>query len=117
MTSYLNEYSEASVVYGRQQIYRNGVDGGLRGENRVLESGANGTVDHSQVMHRSSALEKTGSWPTGDWRCGDAAFWIRLHQEGFTFYPIQEVIGVHRYHPNEFSSKLDRNEIDKEPRE
>jgi spore maturation protein CgeD len=117
LVAYLNLRPEISVVYGRQQIYRNGSDGGLRGENRVLESGANTAVDHCQVMHRASILEKTGEWPTHDLRMGDAAFWLKIHEAGYPFYPIQEVTSVHRYHANELSSKIDRGELNQEPRE
>jgi spore maturation protein CgeD len=117
LANYLIQHDWATVVYGRQQIMKNGVIEGLRGEDRMLPSGANGAVDHCQVMHRSSILERTGEWPTDNIRCGDAAFWIKLHKADCIFYPIQEPTCVHRYHTNELSSKLDRGEIEKEPRE
>ena len=116
LTGYLNENPVIVVAYGEQKITRNGEDAGNREGGRIVEW-APAVIDHGQVMHRSSILQQTGDWPTFDMRCGDASFWTSLHKAGCKFYPINELTCIHRYHTNELSSKMDRGELNLEPRE
>jgi len=112
MVEYLNVHPEVSVVYGQQQKINvdsagNEVNADVRAPNSILNSAAH-NIDHNSVLHRRNIIEKTGLWPTHDWRCGDAAFWNQVNNAGYLFYPIKEITDAKRYHPNTISAKLDR---------
>lgn len=101
------------IVYGDQLV----VD--IDGAGKETTRGPRGTVgvtrapqcrvDHCSVMHRRSCLDRLVRpwWPEGqeNWGAGDAAFWGKL-VEHWPFYPIQEVLDVHRWSVNNVQSRM-----------
>lgn len=95
------------VVYGGQQLVREGKPAGTREVGGVLTDAAC-RVDHSSVMHTAAVAHQVGGWDEeADWRTADAAFWSRLNRAGHLFHPINEVLDVHRYHTGSVSHRLD----------
>lgn len=66
-----------------------------------------GAVDQHSFMYRRACLNYFSKpyWPTGDWWAGDIAFFNRLVRY-WDFYPISEVLDVHRFHPNGIQSRI-----------
>jgi spore maturation protein CgeD len=107
MVARLDE-GDCQVVYGAQQMVREGQPAGVREIDGVLHDAAC-RVDHSSVMHTAEAARHVGGWDElTDWRTADATFWSRLNQAGYPFHPISEVLDVHRYHQGSLSARLDR---------
>lgn len=106
MMEFLKEHATAKVCYGRQRwINLANKHEGIRQPDTVLSDPAF-KVDHSSVMHYRSCIDIVGDWPTDDPRCSDAWFWKKLGV-AFSFYPIKEILDIHRYHSNSISSKWD----------
>ena len=106
MTAMLDEGHD--VVYGSQRIEEAGPDGWR--EVRIREARAPLTqaacvVDHCSVMHTAEAARRVGGWDDSPehWRQGDARFWQRLNAAGYVFWPVHEVLDVHRWHPQTVS--------------
>ena len=100
---------EISVVYGAQRVVdADGNPGGIRGPFGILTGRGNddeafNKVDHNSVMHTKQAFIDANGWydVKGVWGGADAYFWRRLHQAGYTFYPVSDVdnpLEAKRYH-------------------
>lgn len=107
MVAKLDE-GEAKVVYGSQLMMRDGARVGIRKATDILAD-AYCVVDHSSVMHVTQIGRDVGGWDTDArwWGIADAIFWRRLNQAGHKFYPIPEVLDVHRYHGESVSAKIE----------
>jgi spore maturation protein CgeD len=103
MAARLDE-GDCQVVYGSQRVVRDGAEVFVRLAELKLPK-ASMIVDHSSVMHTRQAGLDVGGWDEhrAHWRNADAAFWDRLTQAGHWFYPIGEVLDVHRYHAGSVS--------------
>lgn len=108
MAGYLDAHPEAMVCYGIQRLVYLQPDGGtrlhgLRNEGAVVPAAAC-LLDHNQVMHRRSVLQKTGTplWPTNPEVIGmaDAVVWEKFRACGWPFYRIDgsEPTDEHRFH-------------------
>lgn len=97
------------VVYGSQRIEEAGPDGWrevrIRHAHKPLTV-ASCVVDHCSVMHTAEAARRVGGWDDAPehWRQGDARFWERLNGGGYVFWPVPEVLDVHRWHPQTVSA-------------
>lgn len=103
------------IVYGDQQVMWLDERGAVY---RTLQRGTFGIttspqcrIDHNSFAHKRSCLEglEKPYWPTNDWKNGDIAFYNRLVPK-YAFYPIESVLDVHRWHPNNIQSRMDRGE-------
>lgn len=74
-----------------------GVEGkGIRFFDQPLVRGAD-KLDHNQVMTSRKAFNKVGGWDDAEW-CwpgADAAFFGRLQEAGYLFYPIDYTLPLH----------------------
>lgn len=100
---------QVSVVYGSQRVVdADGNPGGVRGPFGVLtgktsEDEAFNKIDHNSVMHTKKAFLDAKGWydVAGVWGGADAYFWRRLHEAGYTFYPVSDAdnpLEAKRYH-------------------
>lgn len=112
MVKFLDEDKEKSVVYGVQgtaYIQEDGstVSGEVRKAEAVLDN-ADCVVDHSSVMHRREPFFEVGGWETAPehWGHADGVFWEKLGKAGYKFYPINELLDVHVYHPGSWTKQL-----------
>lgn len=107
MVGFLNANPDKGVVYGSQQIERNGEKAEIRKASAVLDN-ADCVVDHSSVMHRKVCAEMVGGWEDAPehWGHGDGVFWKKLGDKGFKFYPIDEVLDCHVYHDGSWTKKV-----------
>ena len=127
MVKELALYPDKFIVYGRQihqfldvnmQVLREYVRPGPEDPTLGRVTGVvtrdmkllYGHMDQNSVMHRASCLERLTKpyWPTHNWGAGDAEFWKRLIPY-WDFYPIDEVLDVHREHPNGANNKSNSN--------
>jgi hypothetical protein len=71
-----------------------------------------GHVDQHSFMYRAACLSYLGKpyWPTGNWWAGDTEFFARLVRY-WDFFPISEVLDVHRFHPNSIQSLIMNNKV------
>lgn len=96
------------VCYGKQELWENGVQTGIRGQYGVLKT-ASYLVDHNSVMHTRHAFDTVGGWDDSPelWRTADAAFWNRLTDHGFWFYPVEGgPTDAHRFHEHQLDNKV-----------
>lgn len=115
MVSAFDQNPSVAVVYGNQvinwlDINQNLLRYNYRGTFGVTRN-PQCRIDHNSFMHRASCLKKLSKpyWPENDWKNGDVGFFNRL-VEHWDFYPIDEVLDVHRWHPNSIQSRMDRGE-------
>lgn len=96
------------VVYGSQRLEYDGREIGVRPASEVL-SDAFCRVDHSSVMHSRKVALEVGGWDEAreHWRWADGIFWRKLNLAGYKFYPIPEVLDVHRYHETSVTSRIE----------
>jgi len=107
MVEFFENNPEARVCYGRQKcINLETKEESIRQPDIILNDPAF-CVDHSSVMHYKSCIDEVGYWDTKDIRASDAYFWRKLGAK-FPFYPILEVLDVHRYHSDNIASKIDK---------
>lgn len=103
------EADHVSVVYGAQQIVdADGGKAGVRGPFGILtgygdNDSAFNKVDHNSVMHTRKSFFDADGWydVPGVWGGADAYFWRRLHEAGYTFYPVSDSdnpLEAKRYH-------------------
>lgn len=106
----LDKNPDVSIVYGQQQLM-NDADGvtrlcGVRDTVGVCTDAAQ-KIDHSSVMHRRECFEKVGGWDeAAPMRYGDAAFWTRLNNAGYAFYPVQVPTDCHRFNDQSVTHKI-----------
>lgn len=104
---------DCEVVYGSQRCLhlKDGewIELATRQAEKVLDK-ASMVVDHSSVMHTMKVGREVGGWVEHPrwWGLADAVFWDRLTEAGHLFYPIPEVLDVHRYHSGSVSEMLVR---------
>lgn len=112
MVARLDE-GDAKVVYGAQLMLRDGKDAGVRAASSVPLADAFCVVDHSSVMHVTQIGRDVGGWDTDPqwWGIADAVFWRRLNQAGYMFYPILDVLDVHRFHGKSVSAKIQAGQM------
>lgn len=107
MVARLDKGDECRAVYGAQSLMRDGEISGTREAFTIL-SDAYCIVDHSSVMHATEIGREVGGWDEDPqwWGVADAVFWRRLNRAGYKFYPIPEILDVHRFHDGSIQSKL-----------
>ena len=107
MVERLDQGDEAKAVYCSQRMLFDGKEAGCRTADMVLDD-AFCVVDHSSVMHVTQIGRDVGGWDTDPqfWGIADAIFWRRLNRAGYKFYPIPEVLDVHRYHGGSITTRV-----------
>lgn len=139
MVEYLNQHSEAMIVYSSSKTVHLNEEG--EETNHVIRTAKSVTwlascmTDHCSVMHRMSILSKIKETFGSHWdedpqfyRTGDARFFWRIHHF-WPFFPINEILdfnyitpkSIHAQlfneNPNEFSKMLPTQRTCKELRE
>ena len=68
-----------------------------------------GNLDHNSFMHRAECFNtlRKPYWPTHAWWAGDVRFWETLVPQ-WNFYPIEEVLDVHRFHENGIMNRMEK---------
>lgn len=110
------DQGDAKAVYGSQLMIRDGETVGTRQAWAVLND-AFCVVDHSSVMHTAEVAREVGGWDEDPqhWGHADGIFWRRLNQAGYKFYPIKEILDVHRFHGGSVQSKMEAGNWDVAP--
>jgi glycosyltransferase involved in cell wall biosynthesis len=86
------------VVYGGQQVIKDGEKGDGAGIPVEVLDDAFQAVDYASVMHTLAAGLDVGGWDEdpAHWRNADAVFWQRLTSAGYRFHPVTEFTDVCR---------------------
>ena len=108
MVERLDAGDGVKVVYGSQLMLKDGKDAGVRAASSVPLTDAFCVVDHSSVMHVTEIGREVGGWDTDPqwWGIADAVFWRKLNRAGYAFYPIHDILDVHRFHSQSVSAKI-----------
>lgn len=107
MVARLDRGDECRAVYGSQSLMRDGEISGTRRAHIILAD-AYCIVDHSSVMHATEIGREVGGWDEDPkwWGVADGIFWRRLNRAGYRFYPIADILDVHRFHDGSVQSRL-----------
>lgn len=107
MVARLDKGDDCRAVYGSQSMINDGEVTGIRSAVLPLTD-AFCVVDHSSVMHATEIGREVGGWDEDPqwWGVADGIFWRRLNQAGYKFYPVPEVLDVHRFHEGSVQSRL-----------
>lgn len=125
MVDFFISHPHVRICYGRQKIEvigdRNDFyslpNDKIRQPDKILIHPGQ-KVDHCSVMHYKSCVDEVGDWdtePTAEaglerMRMADAYYWEKLAKK-YLFYPVLEVVSIHRYHLGSISEKVFRKEI------
>jgi len=125
MVNFLESHQHVRVCYGRQKIEVIGdrskfyslPNDEVRQIDKILTHPGQ-KIDHCSVMHYKSCVDKVGNWDTKldtevgleRMRMADAYYWEKLAKK-YMFYPVLEVVSIHRYNLNSISEKVFREEI------
>ena len=95
-------FKDPSVVVGYGRLYYINENGHLTGETRFPKDISDpwNALDHNQVAHRRSALDKVQIWDQGDF--GDFApdgYFFRKLRNYWDFHGIDRIVAYKRYHP------------------
>lgn len=89
MLAVMKEDPTTEVVYGAQNMWR---DGKIFGVRYVLPEGTDPwqRVDLNSVMHTLDSFQQVGGWPTDPefWRTADAEMWRSMFRSGYRFVPV-----------------------------
>lgn len=119
MAGFLDAEPKVMMVYGEQQLLYEDEQGRSQLSNQDRWSGklvtdGCGRIDHSSVMHRRECFEKAGGWDeSAPARYGDMYFWKRLHEAGYVFHGIPEVLDIHRFSPDSTTTKAEKFEAER----
>lgn len=104
MAGYLDAHPDVHVVYAHQLmvVVRDGrtYKIGVRPSGNPILDDPFCVIDHSSVMHRRECFEAVGGWPedTPPGIGADGYFWRKLTGAGWKFYPVGQVLDIHRFH-------------------